>query len=264
MNVQRLLLGLILGAFLGAASWRLRWLNGKGALAASIIGALTFGFGGVLPAALLILFFASSSLLSGLLSRRKRPFMNDVAKGGPRDAAQVFANGFLPAAFALVYGLTGLRLWLVGIVGSLAASTADTWGTELGMLAPCTPRLITTGQRVPVGTSGGVTLLGAAASLLGAGLIAGGVAWCQHDAAILASVWVGGLLGALIDSLLGATVQGMYYCSRCGRVTERSPQHTCGAQTTFERGWRWLDNDVVNLVAAGSGAIVAMMLWRLF
>jgi uncharacterized protein (TIGR00297 family) len=263
LPAQRLLIGLLLGVIFGGVSWRLGWLSGLGALAASAIGASTFGFGGTLPAALLVIFFTSSSLLSRLSAKRKPPLMEAAAKGGPRDAAQAFANGALPAAFAIALGLSGSTQWLVGIAGSLAASTADTWATELGMLAPRTPRLITTGRRVPVGTSGGVTALGTAASLLGAGLIAGCTAWHQQDVTLLASVWIAGCLSSLIDSLLGATLQGVYHCPRCDRTTEQNPLHACGEKTTFRRGWRWLNNDVVNFAAAASGAIAAIFLWHL-
>jgi uncharacterized protein (TIGR00297 family) len=264
MSAQRLLIGLILGASVGAGAWRLGWLNGLGALAASAIGAVTYGFGGALPAALLILFFVSSSLLSRLSAGRKLAFLDSIAKDGPRDAVQVFVNGVLPAGFAIAHGLSGAAFWLIGIAGSLAASTADTWATELGMLAPRMPRLVTTGRRVPVGTSGGVTLLGAVASMLGAGLIAGCTAWGRKDVGLLPSVWIAGAFGSLIDSLLGATLQGLYYCPRCERTTEKTPRHACGTQTRFKRGWRWMNNDVVNLAAAASGAVSAMFLWSLF
>ena len=62
-------------------------------------------------------------------------------------------------------------LW-TAYLGTLAAVTADTWATELGAFSPIPPRLITSGETVPRGSSGGITLLGTLGSLLGAGLIA--------------------------------------------------------------------------------------------
>jgi uncharacterized membrane protein len=65
-----------------------------------------------------------------------------------------------------------------------------------------------------------------------------------------------GLLAALFDSLLGATVQGIYWCDRCGKETER-PVHGCGQRTRWLRGWPWLTNDGVNALAALAGALLA-------
>ena len=148
----------------------------------------------------------------------------------------------------------------------MAAVNADTWATELGVLSPSPPRLITTGRTVPVGTSGGVSPLGISASLAGAlligllalifeGLAPGGVPspfarWLPVAASL------GGLAGSLFDSLLGATVQGIYYCEACGKETE-SRVHRCGATTRQVRGWRRLDNDGVNFLSSVVGSVVA-------
>ncbi len=63
------------------------------------------------------------------------------------------------------------------------------------------------------------------------------------------------MAGSLFDSLLGATVQATYYCPQCGKETER-PIHRCGRQPIYIRGWHWLDNDWVNLLASLAGALV--------
>jgi uncharacterized membrane protein len=120
--------------------------------------------------------------------------------------------------------------------------------------------LITTGARVEPGTSGGVSLQGTLAALGGsaaiglpAGLLAG--EWRLAAAAVL-----GGLAGSLFDSLLGATVQAMYWCPSCQKETERHPSHTCGASTQPIRGWRWLGNDAVNFSASVVGAATVWLL----
>jgi uncharacterized membrane protein len=60
--------------------------------------------------------------------------------------------------------------------------------------------------------------------------------------------------------LLGATVQGIYYCARCGVETERV-LHSCGLRTSHLRGLRRLNNDQVNFVSSLFGALVAIALW---
>ena len=70
-------------------------------------------------------------------------------------------------------------------------------------------------------------------------------------------VAAGGTVGSLLDSILGATVQGMYVCGREGVQTEQHPVHRCGSPTLHSRGWRWLNNDWVNFICATTGALVA-------
>jgi len=169
----------------------------------------------------------------------------------------------LVIAFPFTLHPTGI--W-IGFVGAMAAVNADTWATELGILNPGLPRLITNGQLVEKGTSGGISLLGTVSALVGAMLI-GGMAAPFYMAAVGLKVILvaslAGLLGALFDSLLGATVQAIYWCPKCEKETERYPLHTCGVNTVHRRGWRWLNNDLVNFACSLAGALSAMGLWLL-
>jgi uncharacterized membrane protein len=69
-----------------------------------------------------------------------------------------------------------------------------------------------------------------------------------------------GVVGSAVDSLLGATIQGIYLCDVCAKETE-APIHRCGQPTRHLRGWIWLDNDVVNFLASGVGAALAVGLF---
>ena len=73
-------------------------------------------------------------------------------------------------------------------------------------------------------------------------------------------VTLGGLIGALFESLLGATVQAIYHCPQCDKETEKYPLHSCGTPTEQVRGWKWLSNDIVNLSCALIGAAVGIVL----
>ncbi len=66
-----------------------------------------------------------------------------------------------------------------------------------------------------------------------------------------------GLVGSFADSLMGATIQAMYYCPTCKKETERHV-HSCGTPTILLRGIPWFDNDVVNFLATLVGALVGM------
>ncbi|MEX2031083.1 MAG: DUF92 domain-containing protein [Anaerolineales bacterium] len=253
---------LVMGALLGAAiaylAYRAKALTAGGAAAAAGVGAATFAGGGLAAAVLMVIFFTSATVLTRLGWRAKRIAESGYAKGGRRDAAQVLANGGVAAALSAAFGLEASSAWWAGIVGALAAATADTWATELGGLSRVWPRRITSGERVPPGTSGGVTPLGLAGAAAGAGLIGVSAAWLRSNPSFGLIAVVAGTSAALFDSLLGATLQGMYFCPACGEETEQFPRHRCGSPTRHHRGIRQLDNDGVNLLATAFGAAVAM------
>ena len=261
-----LLIGFALALAVAVAAYFARALTLAGAAAATLEGTLIFGLGGLPAAVLLLAFFLSSSLLSRLFARRKHPINEKFSKGSQRDAGQVLANGGLAALFMLLHGLYPGAAWpWVGFAASLAAVNADTWATELGVLSRSAPRLITTGKPAEPGASGAISPAGTLAALAGAALIAllgvllgpgAGQGWLAGFAAIS----LAGLFGSLVDSALGATVQAIYYCPVCCKETERFPLHTCGSQTVLRRGWRWLDNDWVNLGCSLAGAGLAGLL----
>ncbi len=267
-----LVVGLVLSTSISLLAFRRRALTASGVVAAIAVGTITFAFGGWTWGLVLVAFFASSSALSQYRRADKRGLAEEFGKGARRDLGQVLANGGLPALLALLYHAVPAPVLLAAFLGAMATVTADTWGTEIGVLSPMPPRLITTGRRVPRGTSGGVTLLGTAASTLGA-LFMGLVGYSAEcfDAMltvgdplplswIVPTALVSGLLGSLFDSLLGATVQGIFYCARCQTETEKEV-HGCGLRTSHLRGWRWLNNDAVNFFSSVCGALVAIALW---
>jgi uncharacterized protein (TIGR00297 family) len=265
-------IGLALSCLVALIGFRKRALTASGAVGAILVGTSIFGFGGWTWGLVLVAFFALSSLLSRHRHADKRALADKFIKGTRRDLAQVLANGGLGVVLSLLYFSNPTPPLLAAFLGAIAAVNADTWGTELGVLSPIPPRLITTGRTVAPGTSGGVTLLGTAASTLGAlfiglvgylllcleAMVAGhsplGLSW------IIPAATISGLLGSLFDSLLGATVQGIYYCARCERETEREI-HACGLKTNHLRGWRWLNNDVVNFLSSVAGAAMAIATW---
>jgi uncharacterized membrane protein len=143
----------------------------------------------------------------------------------------------------------------------LAAVTADTWGTEIGVLARGRPRSILTFRSVETGTSGGVSLAGFAGGAAGAlfvaivGFMSMGI---PVSPASLLRIVAAGVGGSLVDSFLGATVQAQYRCPVCGKITERT-EH-CLQPAPLVRGFGSIGNDVVNWCCAVSGALIALLL----
>lgn len=221
----------------------MRWLTAGGLVAACAVGAgVTWGLSWP-GLTVLAVFFVSGSLLTQLSERR----------GPRRSARQVVANGGIAAVAAL------LGSWAAA-AGAIAAAAADTWATEIGAFSPFPPRLITSGQRVTRGTSGGITVLGTLGGVAGAALIAGlarGLA-PRAIAPTFGLVASAGVAGMLADSVLGATLQGKYECPGCDARFERG-NTVCHEPVRLTRGWRWLDNDAVNLAATLLGAAVGAL-----
>ena len=261
---MQLLLGFIFAIIISLLAYKARSLDKSGAIAATIEGTLIFGLGGWEWAVLLLTFFISSSALSKMFKKRKVDLQEKFDKGSRRDAMQVLGNGGLAAFFALLHFFFPDALWTwLGFAAALAAVNADTWATELGVLARFQPRMITNLKlKVEKGTSGGISIIGTSASLAGSaliGILAGIFAPVGDALSVALIVTLAGLLGALFDSLLGATVEAIYYCPSCEKETERHPEHLCGRQTRYLRGWKWLTNDLVNFACAGFGVLVALL-----
>lgn len=286
-----LLVGLVLSTLIGLFAYRRGSLTRSGVLGAMLTGTAIFGFGGLVPGILLVAFFVSSTLLSKFKARAKAEVNEKFQKGSQRDLGQALANGGWAALMAIGYWYARQNtaddrtaaLWFVAFVGAMATVTADTWATEIGVLSQDPPRILTTGRVVPAGTSGGITALGTVVAFLGALLIGligsfnqfrfiypavlGGVPSLDVQATLM--LWlpfislyaflggIGGLAGALFDSLLGATVQAMYFSEYDERQTERKTDSQ-GSPTRLIRGWSWLDNDWVNFFASVFGSLVAV------
>lgn len=257
----------MLAALISALAWRIGGLSTGGAWAATLVGGLIFGLGGWQWAVLLLGFFISSSLLSRAFAARKKDLSEKSAKGLRRNGIQVLANGGVGALLVLLLGTYPEQIWpWIAYAGSMAAVNADTWATELGVLSRHAPRLVTTGQTVERGISGGITLVGTLATLGGALLIALLTGLYSPEGLFgktLLVITAAGVAGSLFDSLLGASLQAIYHCPHCAMETERHPLHSCGATTHLARGWPWIDNDMVNFLNAIFGAAVALGLWHM-
>lgn len=259
--LTRFLFALALATALSLSARRARMLSHSGSVAAIAVGTVALLAGWSWTGALLT-FFVSSSLLSRWRRAvKERATSSIVEKGGERDAWQVAANGGVFALSALGAILWPSPAWALGGLGALGAATADTWATEVGTAIGGVPRAILSGRAVPAGTSGAVTLAGSIAMVVGA-LFLGTASWqLGFGKEVLLPVVAGGVTGAVVDTILGATVQERRWCDRCRVATERHI-HDCGTATSRRRGWRGMDNDVVNLTSCVAGAAMAVLCGR--
>lgn len=255
----RLAAGAVLATVVAVAAHRAGALRPSGAVAAVVAGAIAAAAGWSW-AILLVAYFVSTSILShvGRASRAERTGAF-VAKGGARDWHQVAANGGVFTAGAVLWLLQPHPGIAALAAGSLAAAAADSWATEAGTLVRRPPRSIITGRQVPPGTSGGVSTVGSAAMVVGSAFIAMTGLVLGWSREVATAAFVGGIAGAIIDSVLGATVQARLRCPSCAVATEQ-PVHRCGTASTPSGGVRWVDNDIVNLLCALGGGLLAALL----
>jgi uncharacterized protein (TIGR00297 family) len=268
-------LGLILSMGISVIAYRREALSKSGVLGAMLTGTIIFGLGGWGLGMVLITFFVLSSLLSRYKAIAKHTLSEKFAKGSRRDLGQTLANGGAGALLSLLHAFFSRSWMLAAFVGAMATVNADTWATELGVLSPAPPRLITTGERVQPGTSGGISVLGTFATLAGAAtiglaaalfmtlegwLVGLGVELSVHRLWLVPVAILGGGAGSLFDSLLGATVQAIYYTPSRRKETERVIDPD-GTPNRHIRGWRWLTNDWVNFISSLVGAGVSAIAW---
>lgn len=205
-------LGLLVNIFLALIAWFFGWVRISGCQAGIFVGTLIFGFQGWRGLVILLCFFifGSVSTKMGYHYKRELGISQSESKGDARGAKEVLANGIVPAMLSILAAVTNeSRLFLVGFTSALAAATADTVSSEIGQWIGGEPILITNLARVPRGSNGAVTLKGSLAGVFAAltlsftalqiGLINQTQFWI---------VQVAGLIGNLMDSFLGATIEG--------------------------------------------------------
>ena len=255
----RFVTGTGLGLLVGLLAWKLRMLSVSGAVATYLLAATLYGVGGWKWTLPVFAFFLLSSMLSKWRKARKERFDTVFEKGGTRDAGQVAANGALVGLLALAEYLFGGAHWYTLSLVAVASVTADTWGTELGVLARQHPRSIRNGRRVPAGTSGGITIAGSAGGALGAATVtATAFLFVDLTASTFLLITGLGVIGSLTDSLLGATVQAQYHCPLCRHDTEK--RFHCGMPAKRTQGHRAMTNDMVNLLSAAAAVLLGALL----
>lgn len=247
-------------------AYRKRAVTLSGAIAGALTGAGIWLFGGF-PFYLVLGYFFVSSTLLGKVGRSRKVSLGQIhAKGDRRDAYQVAANSALGLLSSLLSYQTADPLYICSFAAVMAASAADTWASEIGVLSHRDPVSILTWQRVEPGISGGVSLLGTAMALLG-----------SLSVAILSSlilfsdssnrlrflfcliILVSGFTASLMDSLLGSTLQAHYLDHRQGRLTEHSILE--GEKLVLARGVAWVTNDTVNAMSSLFAAGMAVLLY---
>ena len=240
-------------------------IDARGFLASVTVGfAIIYG-GGVQWFAIVAVFFILGVAFTLYKYGYKRKIGAAQGKGGARNWPHILANGGLASVLA-IWNIASPDPSLAAMfLGAISTSAADTAATELGLLSKSRPRLITHPSKIVLpGTSGGVSALG----FLGAGfasLVIGALAvplgLLSNTYVIIPLCLLGGVFGAVVDSLIGAGVQRKGYCVICLKPTEVLKH--CGEKTIPTTGNPLVENNVVNVLSTVAGALASLVLFLL-
>ena len=312
-SVHRIVWAIVIATLLSLHGLKKKSLSLSGAMAAFFVGFCSFAVG-VRFGVILILFYFTGSQLTKMGKVRKAQLEEDYTVGGQRSWIQVFACSILATVCALLYlyfvgedccldfgetstwtgnaignveffGLViskkrlGSYLWAL-YISHYACATADTWASEIGVLAMEKPTLITSllffrPKKVPHGTNGAISLLGTMASIIGGTFIGlvffllsyvleittmyGPIRNPDQTGIILFGAF-SGFLGSTIDSLLGCTVQATYYSNEKKCIVKKKPGVRPDESIVIVCGNDFLSNEGVNLLSTLLTMIIATAL----
>lgn len=203
------LAALIANLVLAAAFRNAGLVDRSGMAAGFAVGLLTWTFAGWRAFAVLLAFFVIGSGTTRLGRRRKERLGVAQEARGARSARHALANCGVAAYLAVLAATDPTPgLWLLALVCAYATAAFDTVSSEIGQAWGGRPVLITTLRPVPIGTDGGISLVGTMAGFAAAGLIAAlaaGLGLLPSRA--IPAVLVAAFIGSTADSCLGATLE---------------------------------------------------------
>ncbi len=188
----------------------------SGLLSATLIGTLIIAFSDIRYFITLLLFYSIGSAVTKYKYSVKLKRGIAEQAGGARGYENVFSNSLPGLFFVMNHGVTGCEAFSAAFVASIATALGDTMASEVGKTAEKV-YLITNFKRVEPGVSGGVSLIGEVAALIGCAIVSASAA-----AMGIINVWeallafLAGLIGVHVDSILGATLEERGYITNAG------------------------------------------------
>jgi uncharacterized protein (TIGR00297 family) len=219
-------------------SYKTRKLTGAGAITGALVALSILAGTGFTGIALLAVFFFLGTFATSWKKSEKQSIRNLKSESASRTAGQVLANGGLAAGLGVLACIFPKfsTIALLLIAASLAAATADTLSSELGMVYGRLFFNILTFKRDEKGLDGVISLEGTLIGALGAGLIALVYAIGSAFNIYFLVIVFAGAVGNAADSVLGASL-------------ERN---------------RRINNDQVNFLNTLTGALTALLCYLLF
>ncbi|AAL82053.1 DUF92 domain-containing protein [Pyrococcus furiosus DSM 3638] len=187
-------------------TYKTKALDIKGIIAALLLGVIIVTLGGIIPFIALLAFLVMGTLATKFRYREKRKM--GLIDESIRSVGNVLGNGLAPLLFVIVEFIIKQDFGWAGVLSSIAVANADTLASEIGKVFGKNPRIITNLKPAKPGEEGAVSFAGEFAALLGAFVISlFGLSLTEYGIQMIVSVTLAGLIGANIDSLIGATFE---------------------------------------------------------
>ncbi len=262
--VSYYLLTYFLSLIISILSYKLKFLSSKGAFAVFLLAIVIFGLGGLNWTVPILVFFVFSSLLSKIKRISIKTSEKHLNKFSPRNHLQVFANGGLGGILVIINYFFPSQLFYICFVSSIAAVCADTWSTEIGTIKGTKTVDILSFKVVERGNSGGISLAGTLAGVVGAAIIAlSSIFWLNvKNFYYIIFIIFAGIIGNFSVSILGSSMQAKYKCNVCSEIVEKS--FHCSKSAVLIKGFKWMNNDTVNFATAVIGGLFGFLFIEIF
>ena len=250
---------ILLAPIFTLSSIRLKALTAGGQLVAYLCLILFAFFGGYQMVSTLIALFVAAAIVSKITTKRFVEKTGMTKEKSARGAMQIFANSSIAAVFAVLGYFTHVG-WLHLVAYTVIIEEfGDSMASDIGRLSDKPPVDILRRERIPAGTSGGVSLFGSLAALIACFLASLAPLIVYRDAILYLVIAGVAFLGVFMDSMLGSAIQARYRCESCGAITDES-EH-CGAPASKIKGFRFVTNSMVNILSGALTALVACLLF---
>jgi uncharacterized protein (TIGR00297 family) len=218
-DLQMVIAAVIIGFTFGYFAFRAKTADLSGLFSAALVGIILLVFAapqGPQWFLIMVTFFILGSAATKYKSEYKKRIGVEQGQSGARGYRNVFANGIIAAAAAVLFGVFQQPLFVVMYVGCVATAAADTLASEIGVTGGI-PRMITTLKKVPIGTNGGITMTGETVALLG-GFVVSVIAMLLQVITLQMMVicTLAGFIGTNIDSFVGATLENKGFLGNAG------------------------------------------------
>jgi uncharacterized protein (TIGR00297 family) len=215
-DIEIVIVAVIIAFVFGYFAYRFRTADLSGLFSIALVGVILLVFADATWLLIMLTFFILGSACTRYKFEYKKRIGVEQGKSGARGYRNVFANGIVACAAAVLYGVFVQPIFIVMYVGCVATAAADTMASEIGVTGGI-PYMITTLRKVPIGTNGGISLKGELVCLIGSfavSLVALGLHVITPWMLVICTI--AGFVGTNLDSLVGALLENKGYLGNAG------------------------------------------------
>ena len=215
-NLQGVVAAVIIGFTFAYFAYRAKTADLSGLFSAALVGIILMVFSNAYWFMIMLTFFILGSSATKYKYEYKKRIGVEQGQSGARGYRNVFANGIVAAAAAVLYGVFQNPVFIAMYIGAVATAAADTMASEIGVTGGV-PYMITSLRKVPIGTNGGVTVRGELVAIAGGFIVSFAAYLLQVITPEMVVIGtLAGFIGTNLDSLIGATLENRGFLGNAG------------------------------------------------